>query len=99
MVLLYKFMPAHISITHIEVPMRFLYRFQILSAILLSTSLSLAIIPGQLDDFQTGSGLGWVGGKTVPPEHHADGGPTGIGDGFLQITTTNFHLGTKNTAQ
>jgi hypothetical protein len=70
-----------------------------LAAILLSTSLSLAVVPGQLDDFQSGTVLGWGGGKTVPPEHHANGGPNGTGDGFLQITTTNFHLGTKNTAQ
>lgn len=82
-----------------EDPMRSPYSFYLFSAVLLSTSLSLAIIPGQLDDFQTGAVLGWAGGKTVPPEHHPDGGPTGTGDGFLQITTTNFHLGAKNTAQ
>jgi hypothetical protein len=71
----------------------------IIVASLTSASVSFAVTPGQLDDFESGTTLGWDGGKTVPPEQHPAGGPTGAGDGFLQITTTNFHLGAYNGTQ
>ncbi len=75
----------------------------ILSLFLLCLSSSaLAILPDQIDDFQTdGNIANWTGGNQVPPApaHVANGGPGGLGDGFLQIGVSGFHLGTYNTAQ
>lgn len=63
---------------------------------------------GKLDDFQDGTVMGWTGGAA--PTNIADGGPTGAGDRFLQITsdgssgaggklaTYNFNWGGNYTA-
>jgi hypothetical protein len=59
-----------------------------------------AVELGMRDEFETGTTLGWTGGAS--PTCIPDGGPTGAGDGFLQISRPQFfpfHLGTKNEAQ
>ena len=58
-----------------------------------------AITAGQLDDFQGGATMGWTGGYTVKPRHVAANGADGPADGFLEITTSNFHLGASNAVQ
>ena len=47
----------------------------------------LAVTPGQWDNFQDGTTQGWSHGAPSqnPPENIPDGGPSGIGDSFLQI--------------
>lgn len=56
-----------------------------------------AITLGQVDDFQDGTTQGWGGGST--PTNVADGGPDGAGDRYLQVSSTDFHLGTNNLLQ
>lgn len=51
----------------------------------------------QVDTFQTGTTLNWAGGSN--PIHIASGGPAGAGDGYLQISSTSFHLATYNLVQ
>src|SRR5262245_2817888 len=47
---------------------------------------SVAIVSGQVDDFEDGSTMTWTdGGSPNPPVNVPDGGPLGEGDGFLLI--------------
>ena len=48
------------------------------------------VTPGQVDNFQDGTTLGWsVGGAhPAPPANVADGGPGGMGDAYLRLTAT-----------
>lgn len=74
----------------------------------LTAGVSAQISLGKLDDFQDGSVQGWSGGAA--PTNIADGGPSGAGDRFLQITsdgssgaggrlaTYNFNWGGNYTA-
>ncbi len=66
------------------------------------------VINGQMDDFQGGTTQGWSSGANNPNpnpvSHLSDGGPAGVGDGFLLVTSTGaFGAGGKlvafNTSQ
>jgi hypothetical protein len=57
-----------------------------LALLALATSAS-AISLGQVDDFQSGTTMGWGAGPVpVPPTWVANGGPNGAGDGYLRVT-------------
>jgi hypothetical protein len=77
--------------------------FILCGCLLLATTEVGAIVPGQVDDFQIpGSAMGWEGGHprfSPPPAQVPTGGPAGPGDGYLQISTSGFHLGTRNEQQ
>jgi hypothetical protein len=52
----------------------------------------------QVDDFQSGTLLAWMG--MAAPTNVATGGPAGTGDRFLRISRATLgNLGTNNTAQ
>ncbi len=72
----------------------------IVGSLLLGTSMAQGITKGQVDDFEIGSDTAfWEGGNSIyspPPSQVSDGGPAGLGDGFLQISVDGFHLGTHN---
>ena len=74
----------------------------VIGSLLLSTSAALGITNGQVDTFEIGGDVAnWTGGNPTyspPPAQVADGGPTGVGDGYLQIEVSGFHLGTNNEA-
>jgi hypothetical protein len=74
----------------------------VVGSLLLSTSAALGITNGQVDAFEVGGDVAnWTGGNPIyspPPAQVADGGPTGVGDGYLQIGVSGFHLGTNNEA-
>lgn len=59
-----------------------------------------AIMPGQIDTFEIADDtLGWGGSKgAISPEpvQVPDGGPEGIGDGYLEKSSFNYHLATRN---
>ena len=44
----------------------------------------------QIDDFQSGSTLGWTNGPAGDPINVDGGGPTGAADRFLQVTSTGL---------
>jgi hypothetical protein len=71
-------------------------------SLLLSASMAQGIGAGQLDDFQIGGNVAnWGGGNPILsplPSQIPNGGPVGLGDGYLQISVEDFHLGTTNTA-
>jgi hypothetical protein len=77
--------------------------FIVSGCLLLATTEVGAIAPGQMDDFQIpGNSLGWEGGHerfSPPPAQVPTGGPAGPGDGYLRISTSGFHLGTRNEQQ
>jgi hypothetical protein len=52
------------------------------------------VVLNQVDTFQDGTTMSWAGGSS--PTHVPSGGPAGSGDGYLQISSTNFHLATFN---
>jgi hypothetical protein len=56
-----------------------------------------AVSRGQLDDFQDASMEDWTGGAIM--RNVATGGPSGVGDRFLEVTAIDGHVGTKNPAQ
>jgi hypothetical protein len=62
---------------------------------LLTPGAARAISVGQIDDFEDGTLQGWrMGTTTVTAEHMTnitDGGPTGAGDNFLQVTSHEAH--------
>ena len=73
-------------------------------AFLLPASLTEAVTGGQIDEFEIdANSLNWVGGKqpafSPEPNQVPDGGPNGVGDGYLQISVSGYHLGTYNTEQ
>ena len=74
----------------------------VIGSLLLSTSAALGISQGQVDTFEIGGDVAnWTGGNPIyspPPAQFADGGPGGLGDGYLQIEVAGFHLGMNNEA-
>lgn len=71
-------------------------------AILLSSVANAQVTIGQLDDFQEGTLLNWAGGATL--ENIPDGGPGGVADRYLQVTSHGgfgggSRLATYNGAQ
>lgn len=54
----------------------------------LAAAAACAVVPGQVDDFSDGTTMGWeTGASTGSPTWIADGGPNGMGDGFLRVTS------------
>jgi hypothetical protein len=53
----------------------------------------------QLDEFEDATVMDWGGNRTGTLTPIADGGPTGTGDGYLEVHVTAFHLGTRNNLQ
>jgi hypothetical protein len=82
--------------------MRTHFVFFVIGSLLLSASIAQGVTLGQVDDFEiVGDAANWAGGKvpfSPPPSQFVDGGPGGLGDGYLQISTAGFHLGTNNNA-
>ena len=78
------------------------YIFLVVGSLLLGTSTAQGITAGQVDDFEIGGDTAnWTGGKpgfSPAPSQVPDGGPGGLGDGYLQISVAGFHLGTRNLA-
>lgn len=73
---------------------------RILLYLTLCTSLVHADLLSQTDTFESGSAEGWGGGTQAGgsgPIHMVSGGSGG--GGYLSISHTGFHVGTKNTAQ
>jgi len=62
-----------------------------LSAMVFPTQLVMALAINQVDDFEDGTTQGWIvnllglGAHPSPPQNIPDGGPSGIGDNYLQI--------------
>jgi hypothetical protein len=56
-----------------------------------------AILLGQVDDFQSGSLQGWTGGSQNI--NQPNGGPGGVGDRYMQISSGGANLGTFNATQ
>jgi hypothetical protein len=77
--------------------------FIVSGCLLLATTEVGAIVPGQVDDFQIpDNAMSWEGGHprfSPPPAQIPNGGPAGPDDGYLQISTSGFHLGTRNEQQ
>jgi len=55
------------------------------------------VVFGQSDDFQDGSVQNWDGGAS--PTNVATGGPAGVGDRYLEISSVSFNLGAFNATQ
>lgn len=75
-------------------------RVTLLLSLVVATLMDLprahAITLGQVDDFEDGTGLGWVNGTSAPdPSNIATGGPAGAGDNFLQVTSDGAGAGGK----
>ena len=72
----------------------------IIGSLLQVTSLAWGITAGQVDDFEIGGDTAsWEGGHPAyspAPSQIPDGGPGGLGDGYLEISVNGFHLGTHN---
>lgn len=72
----------------------------VVGSLLLGTSMAQGIMVGQVDDFEIGGDTAnWKGGNPIyspAPIQVPDGGPDGLGDGYLQISVDGFHLGTHN---
>jgi hypothetical protein len=56
-----------------------------LGIFLLAPSQGQAITAFQINDFQSGTTESWTNGPSSDPSWIANGGPNGVGDGFLQI--------------
>ena len=65
--------------------------------LLTTASVSQGITNTQVDEFETGTTLNWFSGATFGQV--ADGGPTGLGDGYLELSRTNFHIAAYNDVQ
>jgi len=68
------------------------------------TNTAKAVTLGHGDTFAVqGDTLAWTGGSGAPtpilPVQISDGGPDGLGDGYLQIGADAFHLAAKNQTQ
>lgn len=50
---------------------------------------AMAVVPGQIDTFEDGTTQGWVAGAShpFPPVNVATGGPAGVDDNFLLLTS------------
>lgn len=59
----------------------------LLATLLFATSAAAGPIPGQVDDFESGSTSGWSegGSSDNPPKVEDNGGPDGIGDAWLEV--------------
>ncbi len=60
-----------------------------------------AVVIGQIDDFQDGTTMNWTNGEiigTTPVTNIATGGPAGIGDHYIQVTSDGSGSGGKLTA-
>jgi hypothetical protein len=69
---------------------------------LLIASQATAVTYDQVDDFQDPADgkAGWRGGIGFTAQGRAaDGGPEGVGDAYLRVSTRRYHLATKNTDQ
>ena len=75
----------------------------VIVAILLTATHTQAVADGQIDEFEIDyDSLGWEGGKldySPEPNQMPDGGPNGLGDGYLQISVAGYHLGCFNSLQ
>lgn len=76
--------------------------FMLSLVFLFNSSVVGAITIGQIDDFEDGTFHGWQMGAAVPINSHlaniADGGPTGIGDNYLQVSSNgSFTAGGRLT--
>ena len=78
--------------------MRYFFVLWMVAGVLVSSSSARAVTLGQLDDFEDGTTMNWAGGR-VTITQEADGGPAGVGDGYLQVSQINFHVATNNEAQ
>lgn len=59
------------------------------------SSVSHGMTSGYVDRFDDGTTIGW--GGTAAPTFIADGGPAGVGDGYLEFSRIeSFHLAVKN---
>jgi hypothetical protein len=70
-------------------------------ASVLPSALGLPVI-GRSDTFENGTTQGWGGsypGYTPLPLYVPAGGPAGPNDGFMEISTTGFHLATRNQSR
>ena len=58
----------------------------ILACLLVVASPAFAIVPGQVDDFENGTVMGWEEGvfSPNPPTNFASGGPGGVGDNYMR---------------
>ena len=54
------------------------------------------VVLGQIDDFQDGTLQGWRCCQGANPTNIATGGPAGMGDRYLEISSTNSPLGMVN---
>lgn len=70
-----------------------------LAATLILTLHAQAVTFNQQDDFEDTTVMDWGGNKTGTITPIADGGPLGVGDGYLEVHVTAFHLGTRNNIQ
>ncbi len=73
-------------------------------ALLLGEPSAHAVVFGQLDDFEDGSTFGWSNGPfAVPITNVTSGGPAGVNDNYMQITSDGSggggRLTTFNVAQ
>ncbi len=69
---------------------------------LLMGSPATAVMLDQVDDFQDPDDeeAGWRGGVGFTNQQRApSGGPDGVDDAYLRVTTRRYHLATKNTDQ
>jgi hypothetical protein len=70
----------------------------------LISSAQATIVLGQVDDFEDGTLQSWEGNFVSPPVNVPDGGPTGLGDNFLEATSNGgvgpgSHLAVFNADQ
>jgi hypothetical protein len=72
--------------------MKLLASLVVVAAVALTPLTADAVVIGQIDTFEDGTTAGWGAGfafgavPPFPPQNVPDGGPTGAGDAFLQIT-------------
>ncbi|MGE0002700.1 MAG: hypothetical protein AB7T05_11600, partial [Fimbriimonadaceae bacterium] len=57
----------------------------VLPALIAGLAANAQIVPGQVDDFEDGTVMNWGGGDL--PVNVPDGGPTGAGDNYLQLSS------------
>lgn len=73
------------------------FRCLLASLLLAVTAIASAVTLNQVDTFQDGTTSSWLGGAS--PTNISTGGPMGAGDRYLQISSSNSHLATFNSAQ
>jgi hypothetical protein len=77
------------------------FRPSVIVLSLLIASQATAVTFGQVDDFQEPGAADWRGsqGGAAIPVRRTDGGPDGVGDAWLRVATSSFHLATRNKDQ